>query len=352
MPGSRGQVSAEDFFSQIADLTAPLIEEAGQIDGIGFCFSYSIEITKDSDAVLISFSKEVDAPEVLGRRLGAGLKEALAARKVRIPDRIVLLNDAAATLLSGIAEMPPDAGLGKRNELFELSCGPVIGFILGTGFNTAYLEKIIPKIGYNSVDSSQIVVCETCRFHPRVLGYLDREFDATTKSPGTYVQEKVSAGAYLGPLTLFVCKRAIKDGILQFRRSGELEALNTLQTADLNSFLKAPFNGEAPLSVLFDAHEGDALASLYYLASIIVERGSLLSAAILAATIERMDAGFNPFAPVRIAVEGTTYLAFKGMRESLESRLHVMLNQKKPRSCIIAPVQQASLFGAAIAALS
>ncbi|MDR3337655.1 MAG: hexokinase, partial [Treponema sp.] len=34
MPGSRGQVSAEDFFSQIADLTAPLIEEAGQIDGI------------------------------------------------------------------------------------------------------------------------------------------------------------------------------------------------------------------------------------------------------------------------------------------------------------------------------
>jgi hexokinase len=139
---------------------------------------------------------------------------------------------------------------------------------------------------------------------------------------------------------------------LKLRRSGELEALNTLQTADLNHFLKAPFSGEAPLSVLFDTDEGDALASLYYLASIIVERGSLLSAAILAATIERMDAGFNPFAPVRIAVDGTTYLTFKGMRESLESRLHVMLNQKKPRSYIITPVQQASLFGAAIAALS
>jgi hexokinase len=40
------------------------------------------------------------------------------------------------------------------------------------------------------------------------------------------------------------------------------------------------------------------------------------------------------------------------MREALESRLHVMLNAVQPRSYIISPVEQASLFGAAVAALT
>ena len=55
---------------------------------------------------------------------------------------------------------------------------------------------------------------------------------------------------------------------------------------------------------------------------------------------------------MRIAVEGTTYLVYKGMRRSLEAWLHIMLNKGKPRPYIIAPVEQASLFGAAVAAIS
>jgi hexokinase len=65
-----------------------------------------------------------------------------------------------------------------------------------------------------------------------------------------------------------------------------------------------------------------------------------------------MDAGYDPFTPVRIAVEGTTYIRYKGMREALESYLHTMLAAGKPRSCVIAPVEQASLLGAAVAALT
>jgi hexokinase len=60
----------------------------------------------------------------------------------------------------------------------------------------------------------------------------------------------------------------------------------------------------------------------------------------------------EPWAPVRIAVEGTTYLLYKGMRRALESWLHLMLNTGKPMPYIIQPVEQASLFGAAVAALS
>jgi hexokinase len=68
--------------------------------------------------------------------------------------------------------------------------------------------------------------------------------------------------------------------------------------------------------------------------------------------VRRVGEGYDPFVPVRIAVEGTTYVIYKGMREALESYLHAMLFKDSPRSYTVSPVEQASLFGAAVAALS
>jgi hexokinase len=352
MPGTQGRVSAERFFDQIGELAAPLLEEGGSIEGVGFCFSYPMEITKDADGILMAFSKEVDAPEVIGKSIGRGLRDALARRKVKVPERMALLNDTVSTLLSGLAGIPPDGGRNKGEDRYGIEGGPVIGFILGTGFNTAYPEKRIPKIGFESETSPQIVVCEAGTFAPRYLGILDKEYDNTTKNPAVYTQEKACAGAYLGPLTFHILKRAVREGVLKFGRSEEFLAWPALQTRDLNEFMHAPLAMQGPVGSLFGSGERDALSTFVYLASIVTERAALLSAAILAATVKRMDAGLDPFVPVRIAVEGTTYLIYKGIREALESYLHVMLNAGEPRSFIISPVEQASLFGAAVAALS
>ena len=350
MPGTQGHADAEMFFDHLAEAAAPLIESAKNIEGIGFCFSYPMEITEDSDGVLIRFSKEIDAPEVIGRRIGAGLRDALARRGVRAPDRIVLLNDTAATLLSGLLQIP--VRTGQREDKYGAGAGPVIGLILGTGFNTAYPETRIPKTGFTSADNPQIVVCESGNFNPRCLGPLDREYDAGTKNPGAYTLEKASAGAYLGPLTLRVLKRAVQDGLLAFRASGELLAWDTLQTRTLNEFMHAPLSAEGPVGSLFGTDELDAVRTAACLTSIITKRGALLSAAVVAAMVEHLDAGHDPFAPARIAVEGTTFLVYRGMREALEANLHQMLNRKGPRFYTIAPVEQASLLGAAVAALS
>jgi hexokinase len=113
-----------------------------------------------------------------------------------------------------------------------------------------------------------------------------------------------------------------------------------------------PLAMAGPIGSLFDLDERDALASFVYLVSIITERGALFAAAMVAGAVERAGAGYDPFVPVRIAVEGTTYLVYKGMRSALESHLHVLLVSGKPRSYSIAPVEQASLLGAAVAALS
>jgi hexokinase len=351
MPGTKGRLTAEQFFDEIAALAAPLFE-AGEVSGIGFCFSYPMEVKESGDGVPLMFSKEVDAPEVIGKHMGQGLREALARRGVKAPERIILLNDTVSTLLCGLAEIPPSGGLIEGKDAYGAGSGPVVGFILGTGFNTAYPEKSIPKIKFSSESKPQIVVCENGNTAVRFLGRLDKEFDATTKKPGAYELEKTCAGAYLGPLSFHIFKQAIKDKVLVFDKAAEFAAWPTLETRYLNEFAHAPLCKEGPIAGLFGPGELDALRSFAYLTSIITQRAALFAASIVAATVERMGAGYDPFAPVRIAVEGTTYVRYKGMREALESYLRVLLTKEKPRSYVISPVEQASLLGAAVAALS
>jgi hexokinase len=283
--------------------------------------------------------------------VGKGLRDALARRGLSFSGSIVMLNDTVATLLSGIAAIPPDGEEEKTADRYGIPGGPVIGFILGTGFNTAYPEKSIPKIGFES-PVPQIMVCETGTFGISCQGILDRKYDSTTKNPGAYTLEKTSSGAYLGPLTLCILKQAVQDGVLKFKRSDELLALGTLQTRDLNYFQHHPLAAEGPLGSIIGLDEADALGAILYIARLVTERGAMLAAAAVAACVERVRAGYEGYSPVRIAAEGTTYLIYKGMRQALESWLHIMLFDGKPRSYVIAPVEQASLFGAAVAALS
>jgi len=361
MPGTRGHLGAEAFFDEIAAVTAPLIEKAGNnVEGIGFCFSYAMKITEEADGILMSFSKEIDAPEVIGKSIGMGLREALVRRNAAVPKRIVLLNDTAATLLSGLSQIPAHGGLRRGEDLYAVEAGPMVGFILGTGFNTAYPETRIPKIGFDSPGNPQIVVCETGSFFHRYAGVLDKEYDETTRYPGAYILEKACSGAYIGPLTFHIIRRALSDGLFTFARADEFvsRSTTTLLTKDLNAFMHEPLARSGPIGELFGKDERDALSSFVYLTSMVTQRGALLSAAILAASIEKAaaacqrDRDCDPFVPVRVAVEGTTYMIYKGMRAALESYLHVMLNRKRPRSFAVAPVEQASLFGAAVAALS
>jgi len=356
MPGTAGRVNVGQFFDTIATAAMPLLSAAPSIDGIGFTFSYAMEIKSDADGILLAFSKELDAPELIGKAIGAGLREALARHGYTYDGPIVLLNDTTATLLSGLAAIPADGEAVQTKNAYGCPGGPVIGFILGTGFNTAYPETSIPKIGFESRNAPQIVVCESGTFNLRYRGPLDREYDSTTKNPGAFTLEKTTAGAYLGPLTLHILKQAITDKLICFKKSDELLAMPRLETRFLNEFTHTPLAAEGPLGSLFGLDEGDALAAVQYLVSIVTERGALFSAAALAATVERVYAGLRdsvrPYSPVRIAVEGTTYLIYKGMRRALESWLHLMLSKGKPLPYVISPVEQASLYGAAVAAMS
>ncbi len=77
MPGVKKEVSAQEFFSTFADEVERLIDKS---DKIGFCFSYAASITADHDGIPLVFSKEIKAPEVIGKPVGSTLLRELARR--------------------------------------------------------------------------------------------------------------------------------------------------------------------------------------------------------------------------------------------------------------------------------
>ena len=301
-------------------------------------------------------SKELDVPEIVGKSLKEGLSAAFSRAGIKEQKRIVFLNDTTATLLSGIVQIPPMKPSKteelKTREKLKLGGGDVIGFILGTGANTAHIESAIPKINFNDNKRPQIVVSESGAWAYGRRGKLDLEFDASTSQPNQYTLEKAASGAYLGNLRLHILKRAVLDGLLSFDKKNALLEMEKLETRNLNAFLHNPLAFEGVLGSLFSQNEVDAISTLLHIESIITERAALLSASLLAGTVLHTGAGRDPLRPLRIAVEGTTYLRYHHIRESLDARLETLLCKIHAPHYIIAPVEQASLQGAAVAALS
>ena len=125
MPGRDVEVSANDFYQVLGDALEPFKDE---FDSIGFCFSYPSTITPDLDGRLLHWTKEIKIPELVGRRIGNGLLKHLKERGFS-DKMVVVLNDTVACLLAGLSE----------GQTFNASS--YIGFILGTGTNTAYVEN-------------------------------------------------------------------------------------------------------------------------------------------------------------------------------------------------------------------
>ena len=126
MPGAGKEVDKEEFFRTVAEYLKPVIHKSNKI---GFCFSYPTDVLPNGDGKLLRFSKEIRVRDMVGQPVGAGILKALRNAGYTEPKRIVLLNDTVATLLGGkaaYANMPYDS---------------FIGYILGTGTNTCYIER-------------------------------------------------------------------------------------------------------------------------------------------------------------------------------------------------------------------
>ncbi len=336
MPGLDKEVTASEFYSILADNIERFIDKA---DKIGFCFSYPAAITEDHDGIPLMFSKEIKAPEVIGTRIGRELLTELERRGYNVSNKkIAIINDTVATLLAAKAMKPVNAS-------------SYIGFILGTGTNTAYIENNvnIRKIPELEV-GSQIINVESGSF-ALIGGDLDEAFLATTNESDKYLLEKKISGAYLGPFSAFVIDRAIEEGVFSPEFASRYKAIKKLNTTRMSNYLEMPHNSDYELVACVEGNEDDA-TSLYILLSSLIERAAKLTAINLTAAVLKCGAGKEPRYPVVINADGTTF--YKTEKLEFYTKLYLDLYLRKEHECFyeIIKVDSSPVIGAAIAGLS
>jgi len=339
MPGVEREVSKEEFFRTFA---AHLEEFLPASSRIGFCFSFSMEQLPSKDGRVNSLGKEVKAPQVLGELVGESLAAALRSRGHRQPLRIVIVNDTVTAMLAGMAG---SAGRGY---------GGYLGFILGTGTNTCYLEKNsnITKTPGLDPAATQVINMESGNYGLVPQGTMDREYNAGTQFPDQHLLEKMVSGAYLGAVALLTLRRAAAEGLFAARAAEALGRIAGLSPEAIHEYLSCPAAADHPLGAVFRAGSEEDRITAFHLLDRLIERAAKLAALSLTGAVLQSGAGTSPCAPVCIVVEGSVYWGLRGMRRKVECYLKSFLEERHGRYYDIIPVENASLVGAAIAGLT
>ena len=283
MPGTKGEVDEETFYNAFASEVKRL-EGKPSCKKLGWCFSYPAEATKDLDAKLVRWTKNIKAPAIVGQFVGKELLKRTGG------EGIAVVNDTVATLLAA-----------KATE-GDKTYSSYIGFILGTGTNTAYVEKNknILKMSGLDPEGSMIINAESGAFDKAPRSKFDDAADAKTGNPGIGLLEKMIAGAYLGGVGLEIYKAAAKEGLFSKEAASALGGLGALETMDFDNFC-AGFRKEGRDNVLdtIFANPDDAKMAKR-LGLPVFERAAVLTAVQLAAFVIKSGEGADPSAPVAI----------------------------------------------------
>ena len=337
MPGTKGEVDEETFYKAFADEVKRVLPLA-TTKKIGWCFSYPAEATPSLDAKLVHWTKNIQAPAIVGQYVGAELLKRLGGGEIAI------VNDTVATLLAA-----------KATE-GDKTYSSYIGFILGTGTNSAYVEKNknILKLEGADADGSMIINAESGGFDKIETSAFDKAADAKTGNPGVHIFEKLIAGAYLGPVGLEIYKAAAKAGMFSAKAAAAIGGLGALETMDFDNFC-AEFKKEGRDNVLDSIFaDADDAKLARRLGIPVFERAAVLTAIHLAAFVIKSGEGNDPAAPVAINADGSTYYKTRAIpfdatvRKELDDML---VNRRNIHYAITPQVDDAPMVGAGIAAM-
>jgi hexokinase len=335
MPGRDEETSAADFYKVLVDALEPI---QGEFESIGFCFSYPAEILPDYDGRLLHWTKEIKIPELVGKQIGAGLLTALEQRG--IPKKnIVVLNDTVACLLAGLAQ----------GQTFGASS--YVGFILGTGTNTAYVESNanIGKLKGLLGTGSQVINVESGGFDAFERGPFDIRLDERSENPGGHVFEKTISGVYMGSIALELFQALAQEGVFSDEGAASFSIMKDLSTIHIDNL--AAGNGR-DVGVLgteaFTDADREIMKTVF---GVVVDRAALLTSVNILAGVVKGGAGQDPDRPVCVNIDGSTYYKTYRMEEKVQAYLSEMLAARGLHvRCI--QVEDAPVVGAAIAGLT
>ena len=333
MPGASRYVSKDGFYQSLAEVLQPLAEKA---ERIGFCFSYATEITPDCDGKLLYWTKEIQAPDVVGTFVGAELNRKLVPMGCG-GKRIVILNDTIATLLAG-----KSFGSARRYSNYT-------GVIVGTGSNTAYVEANARIAKVPDLPAGAMAInLESGGFGKCPRSDFDEMLDATLANPGKQTFEKMISGGYLGGVGLQVLRTAAAEDLLSPAAGTVINTWKDLSTIDMDDFLANPFRAGPFRQEAFSSAD---LEMMLWLCAEVVRRAAVLIAINISTPVLKTGSGKNPLHPVCITVDGSTFYKTTNLKSLVEENLRRILGRRGVHFEVL-KVEEAPLIGAAVAGLT
>ncbi|MCH8217128.1 MAG: hypothetical protein IH892_10180, partial [Planctomycetes bacterium] len=171
-----------------------------------------------------------------------------------------------------------------------------------------------------------------------------------SSDPGHYTFEKKFSGAYFGQLVLLTLKLGGESGLFSAGLMDNLRSLTSLSTKSVNDLLQEQSLEDPRPRILSEATEADREV-LLALIHRLIQRAAKLTAANLAAVILKDGRGKVLSRPICITAEGTTFYQLHGLRSQVGAYLDDFLQGDRQRHYEIQSVQDATLLGAAVAAL-
>lgn len=289
------------LFDFIADCIHDFLLKNDRLDKnlpLGFCFSFPMVQKALDVGELVTWTKSINCPDVVGKDAVLMLKEAIKRKGNTYVDVVAVVNDTTGTLVKG--------------SFVDRKCA--IGLVLATGCNACYLEKVerIAKWQGDHPGVDEVVIdTEWGAFGDNgVLDFMKTEFDKAVDDLSLLVKsftfEKLFAGKFLGELVRQVMLELIKEGLVL---NGEVTPLfskhNSLMAADVGNIDDETKDGEAKAVLGKLGYEKVTTEDediLRYVCNATTLRGACIVSICLASLLRRMN---KP--EVTIAIDGSLY---------------------------------------------
>uniref|UniRef100_N1R3B4 Phosphotransferase n=1 Tax=Aegilops tauschii TaxID=37682 RepID=N1R3B4_AEGTA len=312
--------SAAELFGFIASALAKFVADEGDnkvLDGkqreLGFTFSFPVRQSSIASGTLIKWTKAFAIDDAVGEDVVAELQTAMEKQGVDM--RVsALINDTVGTLATG----------SYNDE------DVVIGVILGTGSNAAYVEKAdaIPKL------------------------------EGELPKSGNMIFEKLISGMYLGDIVRRVLlKIASRSSIFGHIKRTNLKTRFILRTPDIS----AMHHDETPDLRIVAEKLAETLKikdtsletrkMVVEICDIVTSRSARLAAAGIVGIIRKIGRG-TPGDKRRtvIAIDGGLFEHYAKFRQCLESTLVELLGKEASELVAVKLTKDGSGVGAALIA--
>lgn len=345
--------SAAELFGYIASAVAKYVADEGRnrvLGGkqreLGFTFSFPVRQTSIASGALIKWTKAFAVDDAVGEDVVAELQTAMEKQGVDM--RVAaLVNDTVGTLAAG----------SYNDE------DVVIGVILGTGSNAAYLENAsdIPKLEGELPKSGNMVInTEWGNFSSSCLPITeyDQALDDESLNPGEQIFEKLISGLYLGEIVRRVLlKIATQCSIFGDVDLTKLETHFNLRTPDIS----AMHHDETPdLRIVAEKLAANLKIAdttletrkmVVEICDIVTRRSARLAAAGIVGIIRKIGRG-TPGDKRRtvIAIDGGLFEHYAKFRQCLESTLVELLGEEASELMSVKLTKDGSGLGAALIA--